>query len=86
MFIRDTDDPDLAHRIAEEMIKGTSENVALPNPDRKVSISIGIAIYHGVEKNYSEIFKKADTALYQSKADPDNRCYVYTESEAEPQT
>ena len=84
LFIRDTDDPDFARRIAEEVIKGTSENVILPDRDRKVSISIGIAVYHGAEKNYSEIFKKADTALYQSKADPDNRCYVYTESEPEP--
>ena len=82
VFIRDTDDPDLARIIAAELIRGTSENVALPDQDRKVSVSIGIAVYHGRENNYSEIFKKADIALYQSKADPDNRYCVYTEPES----
>lgn len=77
VFIRDTDDPDFARIIAEKIIAGASENVELPDQNRKVSISIGIAIYRGEEKNYSEIFKKADTALYQSKADPGNRFHVY---------
>ena len=34
-----------------------------------VGVSIGIAIYHGEENNYSEVFKKADVALYKTKAD-----------------
>ena len=81
VFIRDMDDPDAARSIAGKIVKGTSENVVLPDKSRTVSISIGIAIYHGLEKNYSEIFKKADIALYQSKADPVNRFYVYAESQ-----
>ena len=40
-------------------------------------MSVGIAIYSGIEKNYSGIFKKADIALYKAKADPENRVYLY---------
>lgn len=42
-----------------------------------VSVSIGAAIYNGSEKNYSEIFKKADTALYRSKADQESSFSIY---------
>ena len=79
VFIKGTDDPDAARRIAEKIIAGTSEKVELPDKDQKVSISIGIAVYHGQETNYSEIFKKADVALYQSKADPENRYCIFAE-------
>jgi diguanylate cyclase (GGDEF)-like protein len=76
-FIRNVDDPDTACRIAGDIVKGVSENVVLVNSGQKVSLSIGIAIYHGSEKNYSEIFKKADIALYEAKADPENRYHLY---------
>ena len=78
-FIRNTDDPDKACHIAEEMIKGVSENVALPHNGQRISFSIGIAIYHGDEQNYSEIFKKADIALYEAKGDPEKRYHLYEE-------
>ena len=82
VFIRNTDDPEQACSIADDIIRGTWEHVGLPDKDRKVSISIGIAIYHGQEKHYSEIFKKADIALYRSKADPENRYHVYKPEES----
>ena len=77
VFIKNTDDPDTARKIAADIVTGVSKTVALPNKAQAVSISIGISMYHGHEKNYSELFKKADTALYQAKADPQNRYYVY---------
>ena len=77
VFIRNDDDPDTACRIAGEIVQGVSENVVLSNNGQKISLSIGISIYHGSEKNYSEIFKKADIALYEAKADPDNRYRLY---------
>lgn len=79
LFIKDTDDPETARKIAEEIVAGASENVKLPKEDLKISVSVGIAVYHGQEKNYSEIFKKADVALYQAKADPHCRFCVYEE-------
>ena len=77
VFLKDTDDPDTAYRVAEDIIKGVSESVVLPEPGRRVSASVGCAVYDGSEKNYSELLKKADIALYRSKADPINRFFIY---------
>lgn len=77
VFIKDIDDPDTAREIASDIVANVSKSVTLPDKAKTVNISIGIALYHGHEKNYSELFKKADTALYQAKADPQNRYYIY---------
>ncbi|MBR4910208.1 MAG: GGDEF domain-containing protein [Clostridia bacterium] len=67
-FKKDTDDERIAEQIAKEIVSGVVENISLPDRDKKTSASIGIALYHGEEKNYSELFKKADTALYDVKS------------------
>ena len=77
LVIKNTDDVASARKLADEIIKGASEQIIVPGSQEKISLSIGIAIYKGIEKNYSELFKKADIALYKSKADSDNRFYVY---------
>lgn len=77
LFLRDTDDEDAASRMAESIVSGVRERVTLPDPGQRVSISIGVAIYHGQEKEYSELFREADAALYAAKADPEKRFYVY---------
>ena len=77
LFVRNTYDEDTAVEIANEIINNISEVVELPDKDKKVSTSIGIAVYKGVEKSYSEIFKKADIALYRAKADKENRYCIY---------
>ena len=80
IFIENNNDVDIAIAIAKEIVSIVSENVKLPNKKERLSISIGIAIYNGQEKNYSELFKKADNALYQAKADAKNRYHVYNET------
>ena len=82
VFLRGTDDPEPACRIADGIVRGIRESVVLPDPSRRVSLSIGIAVYHGQEKHYSELFKKADIALYRAKADPENRYAVYKPEES----
>ncbi len=77
VFIKNTNDFDSARRTAEDLVEGVTKCVLLPNNDNVVSISIGIAAYSGHEKNYSELFKKADIAMYKAKADPENRLYIY---------
>ncbi|MBO4452302.1 MAG: GGDEF domain-containing protein [Clostridia bacterium] len=69
-FIKDTDGADIAAKTAGEIVSGIPGSATLPDPDVKVGASIGIALYHGEEKNYSELFKKADTALYEVKSEP----------------
>lgn len=73
IFIKDISDTKTASDIAADIVKGAAENIKIPGTDHKISVSIGIAVYSGYEKNYSEIFKNADTALYRSKADPVRR-------------
>ncbi|MBO4385069.1 MAG: diguanylate cyclase [Clostridia bacterium] len=77
LFIKDTDDTDTACKIAGGIAKGVTESVKLPDEDNKLSISIGIALYKGREKYYSELFKKADIALYNAKRSPNERFCVY---------
>ena len=77
LVVKSTDDERAAVKLADEIVRGASENINIGKTDEKVSLSIGIAIYRGQEKNYSELFKKADIALYEAKADPDNRFYIY---------
>ena len=77
IFVKDTDDLEAARKKAEEIVLGVSANVLLPVEEETISVSIGVAIYHGLERNYSELFKKADIALYKSKANPEVRFAIY---------
>lgn len=72
VFIKDTDDKDTARETAGEIISEVSDTVELPDKDKKINISIGIAVCNSSENNYSEIFKKADIALYKAKAENGN--------------
>ena len=76
-FVKDTDDPSDASRIANGVISGVSESIPLPEEGKSLSVSIGAALYRGEEKNYSDIFKKADTALYDVKADRTYHFKIY---------
>ena len=77
VFIKDTKDFEFADSTAASIVSGASDHIKLPDADRKVSVSVGVAIYRGREENYSDIFKKADTALYEAKADTENRYHIY---------
>ena len=77
IFLKNVDNRDIARMIGYDIVNGVKEHVELPDKDQKVIVSVGIAIYSGIEKNYSGIFKKADIALYEAKADPENRVYIY---------
>ena len=80
VFVSGIDSAEQAQEIADGIINGASE-VVLPTVGRKMSVSIGAALYEGQEKDYSEIFKKADSALYRAKADTENRFCLYEGSE-----
>ena len=76
-FIKDTDDAAVAQKTASDIVNGVSEYVKTPADGGKITVSIGGALYHGKEKNYSEIFKKADTALYDVKSDRTAKYKIY---------
>ena len=75
IFIKNTDDIEYAKKIALEIYQEVEETIKLPDEKESITISIGIAIYQGQEKHYSDIFKKADVALYKTK---DNRSIKYS--------
>lgn len=77
VFLRGSSDPDAARRIAGEIVSGAAREVRIPNSGEPIRVSIGIALCHGGEQNYSEIFKRADTAMYAAKADPERHFHVY---------
>ena len=77
IFIKNTDDIAAARELAAELVKSAAENVIIPSSNERIRISLGIAVYKGLEKSYSEIFKKADIALYRAKADASTRFCIY---------
>lgn len=79
LFIKDTDNALIAEEAAHRIIDGAAERIKLPNAECGVGVSVGIAAYHGMETNYSEIFKKADIAMYRAKADRTTQFSFYRE-------
>lgn len=77
VFIKNTDNFETICGLASDVINRASEIIKLPDKDRQIRVSIGISIYKGLEKNYSEIFKKADVALYNAKADQEKQFCLY---------
>ncbi len=81
IFIKGNDNVETASSIANIIITDAASKISIPNRDQKISVSIGIAIYRGVEKNYSELFKKADVALYKTKGDATKRFCIYNKED-----
>lgn len=79
VFVGGTNDAAEAERIAHEMTTGAPERIILPDKNRKISFSIGMALYRGEEKSFYEIFKKADDALYDLKAKRTKKYTIYNE-------
>ena len=75
IFIKNTDDVEYAKNVALEVYQEVAETIKLPDGKESLTISIGVAVYQGQEKHYSDIFKKADVALYKTK---DNRSLKYS--------
>jgi diguanylate cyclase (GGDEF)-like protein len=51
-----------------------------PEERKFCSVSVGIAMYPQHGTCFSELYRKADTALYQAKYSGKNRCVLYEES------
>ena len=77
IFIKNTDDIAYAKTVALEVYEEVKDAIKLPNGKESLTISIGVAIYQGQEKHYSDIFKKADVALYKTKDDRSIKYSIY---------
>ena len=79
IFIKDTNDVNEVKKAALSITDHITDYVKVAGIDLKVVVSVGVAIYQGQENNYSEIFKKADTALYRTKANPQVNYSIYSD-------
>jgi diguanylate cyclase (GGDEF)-like protein len=66
-----------------ERIRVAVEKKSFPNPGNpplRMTVSLGVAHFDGQNlKNYQELIKRADVALYQAKEQGRNRTIVYHE-------
>lgn len=77
IFIKNNTDLAYVKSTAEKVIEGAAQNISIPDNQQAISVSIGIAIYSGQESNYSDLFKKADIAMYKAKASSAKRYCIY---------
>ncbi len=62
-----SDDWARAADTAQRLIDSVAAQVHTPNRKETVHLSIGIAPYTGTERDYDDLFRRADAALYQAK-------------------
>ena len=79
VFIKGVDDEEKAKEIAKGIVAGAAQNISYPGQEEPVQVSVGIAIYRGLASNYSKLFKKADIAMYQAKANHEEHISLYEE-------
>ena len=80
IFIKNAYEEDYAKELAMEIVNETRDAIKLPSGE-PFSVSMGIAIYRGTEQNYSAVFKKADIALYKTKANRKIKYSIYDEQQ-----
>lgn len=71
---------DSVERIAQNLLANLSEAIELGRERVHISASIGIAIYPNDAKNFTELMKSADQAMYAAKREGRNRCIFYAPS------
>ena len=66
LFVRDIESRKYVYEKAQKIVDiiSAKENMSIPED---VTISIGVVFTDGTEKDYTELFAKADEALYESK-------------------
>lgn len=72
---------DYAGGLALKRAREEAQKVDMPEGAGKISISAGIALYQGKVKNYSELFKKVDLALYDAKNHREEHFRIYQQSQ-----
>ena len=68
---------DVLERRCTELLQNLNRNYTNNNDSLPFSVSIGIALYPEHGTTYTELFKRADRALYESKSRGKNRYSIY---------
>lgn len=77
IFLKDIGVDYLVDQKAKEIIQAFKAHIRIPKTNHEVSCSIGIARYPEDAATYSELFKKADQALYYGKSHGKNKYVIY---------
>jgi len=64
---------------ALEIKRKFAGSLKISGEDYHITVSIGIALFHGKERNAFDVLKRAETAMYQSKRGGRNTVSVYNE-------
>ena len=76
IFTEDMTEPEISHKL-ENLSEVLREKIALPLNDKSVTISAGVAFTTRHGKEYEDLFRSADTALYAAKKAGKNRYMIY---------
>lgn len=79
VFLRDIDSADVAVSLAEKL-QHEVKHAFSGDLKECVSLSIGIAMYPDHGKNFSELYRSVDSALYHVKANGRAACHVFDPS------
>lgn len=76
VFIPSTNDTDLALFRAKSLQMHLADQIKLPDSDKSVTLSIGISNCKGFGETTQSLFKRADEAIYEAKANGKNTIVV----------
>ncbi|MEG0629384.1 MAG: diguanylate cyclase [Christensenellaceae bacterium] len=78
VFLKNMKDEELAVIKAQEICQSLENSYRVENRKYRISASVGIAIYKKHGTTFEELYKNADTALYNAKETGKNKHAVYT--------
>ena len=84
VFMRDVYDPRVAMERSEALIDAFRTMAADRGFPRDVSLSVGVVV-ESEPHPFSELYRRADIALYRAKAEGKNRAVPYLEGMAYPE-
>ncbi|MEG2657855.1 MAG: sensor domain-containing diguanylate cyclase [Clostridiales bacterium] len=79
-FMKNIDNDQVVMDKAKEICNCVQETFTENNTHHKISSSVGIALYSEHGKEYEDLYRNSDTALYVAKANGRNQCTIYNDN------
>ena len=78
LLLTDLGDPQIAERIAANIVENFAVPVSIEGEETPVTVSVGVCTASPLELDAESLFRGADAALYQAKANGRNRFEVHS--------
>jgi diguanylate cyclase (GGDEF)-like protein len=82
ILMEDVSDPLYANEVAQRLVESMRPPFELLGHSVVITVSIGIAIYPTDDRDLSRLLAKADSAMYEAKANGRNGFQIYSEASA----